>query len=367
MFYRFLIISILSLLILIGCEEDSASSKEESSTTATNEPVNIVPVEALEIKEKIVEQKFPTSGVLIPNNSVDIVAEVSGKVISVSKELGDYLGANQTLAIIDDIIPESQFKQAEAQVLSTKSNLSIAEANLKSDKVLFENGDISELEYNNSQLALKNAESQYLSAAAALSAAKKSYDDTRIKSPISGFVSRKNIDFGSMVSMGTVVYRIVDLSNLKVKLSVPQEIINRVKLGGKAVIDISALNGNLYEGVVKRISPQADETTGGFSIEVLVNNKDMKIKAGMTAKVELYLSKENQVLAIPEYALVSKDEENYVYKINSDVAELVKVELGESIGENIIVESGLTAGDKIVIVGMKNLGIKTKINIEKLY
>lgn len=131
MFYRFLIISILSLLILIGCEEDSASSKEESSTTATNEPVNIVPVEALEIKEKIVEQKFPTSGVLIPNNSVDIVAEVSGKVISVSKELGDYLGANQTLAIIDDIIPESQFKQAEAQVLSTKSNLSIAEANLK--------------------------------------------------------------------------------------------------------------------------------------------------------------------------------------------------------------------------------------------
>ncbi len=209
-------------------------------------------------------------------------------------------------------------------------------------------------------------EAQHLSAIAALSAAKKTYEDTRIKSPISGFVARKNIEFGTMVPMGTVVYRVVDLSKMKLIVSIPQEIINRVRIGEKALVNVSALNNQIYNGTVKRISPQADEATGGFMVEILVPNSDGKIKGGMTAKIELLIAKEQKVMAIPEYALVSKNEENFVYRISNDYAELVKIGLGESIGENIIVESGLSIGDKIVVVGMKNLGIKTKVNVEKL-
>ena len=129
---------------------------------------------------------------------------------------------------------------------------------------------------------------------------------------------------------------------------------------------ISALNGRSFPGKVRRISPQADEITGGFAIEVEVYNKENLIKAGMTAKIELLLTKGEKVLAIPEYAVVLKSDENYVYKIINNIAELIKVDLGESVGENIIVNGGLNTGDKIVIVGMKNLGTKTKVYIEKL-
>ncbi len=367
MTYKFLILIVLNFFIILGCEEEGSSSNEHTIEPPKEEQVALVPVEAMEIKERIIEQKLPLTGVLAPNNSVDLVAEGCGKTVEIKKELGDYVSANQTLAVLDDIIAESQHKQAQAQVLSTENNLAISESNLKSDKMLFENGDISELAFSSSQLAFKSAEAQHLSAIATLSIAKKTFDDTRIKSPISGFISRKYIEYGTMVSTGSVVFRVVDLSKLKINVSVPQEMINRVKVGGKANISISALNGKTFYGIVKRVSPQADESTGGFIVEIQVVNKENQIKAGMTAKIELLLYKEQKALAIPEYSLVTKEDENYVYKIDNNFAELVKVKLGETIGKNIIVETGLSVGDKIVVVGMKNLGIKTKVSIEKLH
>lgn len=367
MTYKLLLIIALSLFVIIGCEEEKATTDEKVEREVATTSTNAIPVEATQLEEKLIEQKLQLTGVLRPNKSVDLVVEVSGKVISVKKDLGDYIGLNQTLAIIDDVIPESQYKQAQAQILSAESSLSISKENLKSDEILFENSDISELAYNISQANFNNAEAQFLTAKALLSTAKKTYEDTKIKSPISGFISRKNIEYGTMAQLGTVAYRVVDISKLKLRVSVPQEMINKVRVGGKANIKISALNGKLYKGIVKRVSPQADETTGGFAVEILVDNNNTKIKAGMTAKIELLLSKEDKVLAIPEYSIVTKEDETYVYKIQDGFAELVKVDLGETVGENIIVNSGLAVGDNIVTVGMKNLGIKTKISIEKLH
>ena len=162
MIYKFFTVILVFSFLIIGCESENPQvepGKETNNTTSTD----AVPVEVLVIKETRIEQKLPLTGVLLPNNSVDIVAEVSGKVISIKKELGDYINANNTLAVIDYTVPESHFRQAEAQVLSTENNLKIVESNLKSDKILFENGDISDLEYQNSQLTVKNAEAQYLS------------------------------------------------------------------------------------------------------------------------------------------------------------------------------------------------------------
>jgi membrane fusion protein, multidrug efflux system len=354
-------------LFLIGCEEEKISSEETSKNVSNETKINEVPVEAMVIKEKIIEHKIPLTCVLEPYNSIDIISEVSGKVVSVKKELGDFVNTNQTLASIDDVIARSQFKQAEAQVMSSENNLKISKSNLESDKLLFENKDISELEYNNSQLTVKNAEAQYLSAAAALSSAKKYYEDTKIKTPISGFVSRKNIDYGTMVSVGSNIYRIIDISKMKIFVSVPQELINKIHIGGKAKIIVSALNNKSFSGSVKHVSPQADEQTGGFIVEIHVINSDNIIKGGMTAKLELIISNEQNVLTIPGYSIVSKNDEYYIYKIKNNVADLVKINVLESVGENIIIDEGVAVGDTVVTVGMKNLGLETKVKIEELY
>jgi membrane fusion protein (multidrug efflux system)/multidrug efflux system membrane fusion protein len=303
-----------------------------------------------------------------PINACDIISEVSGTVTGITKKLGDYVSEETLLAKVDDQIPGSNYDQAKAQVLSMETNLKIARLNLKSDSVLFASGDISRLSYDNSFLAVKTAEANWLSAVAQLSSAKKVYDDTQIRTPIAGYVSRKYIDLGTMVTHNMRLYRIVDISVVKIEVNIPQSMINYIKIGTRVKVTVSALNNRLYNGGVAYISPEADEQSGAFMVEVHVdNNPQGMVRAGMTADVELLLFEKENKISVPEHAVIVKNDKHYIYKVTQDSASLVPIILEKSFGSQVIVAEGLSGGDTIVVVGMKNLGVKTRVWIEMLY
>ncbi|NOX90440.1 MAG: efflux RND transporter periplasmic adaptor subunit [Calditrichaeota bacterium] len=365
---RILCVLALIPLIFTGCgnndAEGTAGGKEQSAQAKL---LNGTPVEVLVVKRTVVEQTVSLTGILQPLHSVDIIAEASGKARKVFKSLGEYVNAGDTLAVIDDRVALSRYRQAKSQVLSAENNLNIARLNLKSDKELFENGEISRLAYENSLLALKSAKANYLSALANLSMCEDGYYDTRITSPISGHISRKYIEKGAMVTPNAPVYRVVDISALKIEAGVPQSAIKRVKTGARARVSIPALNG-VYEGFVRHISPQAEERTGAFPVEIHIKNtSDFAIRAGMTAKVELILQEETLRLTVPIDAIISGDGKDCVYKVNRDEAVLSNVSVVERIGYQAVIRDGIAEGDTIVVVGMKNLGVRTKIRIENIH
>ncbi|KAA3662514.1 MAG: efflux RND transporter periplasmic adaptor subunit, partial [Calditrichaeota bacterium] len=164
---------------------------------------------------------------------------------------------------------------------------------------------------------------------------------------------------------GTAVYRVVDLNTLKVEVGIPQALISRVGMGSRVRVTISALQNRMFPGKVEYVSPQADETTGAFTAEIHIkNNKDLEIRAGMTARLALQLEEKDGQLVVPDYAIVKKNGDNYVYLVKENVARLAMVDIAETIGSNAIVSDGLAEGDKVVVVGMKNLGIETRVSIE---
>ncbi len=344
-------------LLLFGCQPPAAEEKDKTERE--------VPVEIMEIKSKKVEQNLPLTGILHPINSVDLIAEVSGEIEKIKKELGESVSTTDTLAYIDDIIPLSQYKQAQSQYMSAINNLEIARKNLASDKTLFQNKDISQIALDNSVLAVKSAEAQKLSAAAALEIAKKSYYDTRITSPIKGIIARKHFDIGAMINIGSPLYRVVDISKLKLEVFVPQAYVNRVHKGSAATIKVAALSNMVFNGKVVRISPQADEISGGYLVEIEVTNTPSSLlKGGMTADISLLMESLEDQIVVPDYSLVSRNGERFVYVVNKDRAKLTRVIVKEILGTNAVLMSGIKAGDKIVTVGMKNLGINTKIKVE---
>ena len=327
-----------------------------------------VPVEVQIVRPQIVEQNLPMTAVLQPINSVELIAEVSGKVTNVYRKLGSRITKKDTLAIIDDRIPAIQYREAKAQVYSAENNLKIAKLNLKSDKQLFESGDISQIAYENSQLAAKNAEANYLSALANLERQEKNFKDTRIVSPINGIISREYLELGQMANMGTPLYRVIELNTLKLEVGLPQSAISEIHIGSKAEIRVSALGKTVFDGEVRHISPQADENTGTFPVEIHIkNNSANQLKAGMTASVILYLSSPREEITIPEYALVIKNGDNYVYKVINKIAHLTQFEAGKTYGDQIAAESGIADGDTVVVVGMKNLGVDTKVIYETIH
>jgi len=347
---------------IFSCDEGDPE-KEVSETLERS-----IPVEALVINPQPVVQNISLTGVLNPLSSVDLVAEVSGKVTKVNKKLGDFVTTKDILAIIDDNIPLNNYEQAKAQLLSAETNLKITQLNLNSDRQLFQNGDISELAFENSQLAVKTAEANQRSALANLSLMKKAYNDTRIKSPISGLISRKTINLGTMVTPNMMVYRVVNLNTLKIEVGIAQEVIGRVRQGNTAEITISGLSRQKFSGVVRHISPQADEKTGAFMTEIHVQNTpDKKIKAGMTARIALTLMTKERQIVLSDNVVMVRDGAEYVYRISGQRAKLSKIDIGESFGSQVTVDNGLSAGDTVVIVGMKNLGVDTQVLIEELH
>jgi RND family efflux transporter MFP subunit len=361
-------------MLIYSCSQNESQTDIDSSRNNIVENIendkgtNVIPVEAYVIKKGRIEEKLPFTAVLKPSHSVDIVSEATGKVIKIFKELGSSINKNETLAIIDDVVARSNFEQAKAQVLTSKNNLKIAELNLKSDKQLFENGDISQLEYDNSELAVKTAEASHLGSLANQSLMEKQFLDTRIVSPIQGVVARKFVELGSMVNPSMAVYRVVDLNFLKLEIGIPQSFISNVEIGDEAEVIITALKNKTISGTVKYISPQADESTGAFITEIHVKNTPPQmIKAGMTAKVNLILKTKEQQLIIPNHALITKNGNYNVYKIENNKAILIPVSTAESYGSQIIIEEGLSESDTIVVVGMKNLGVETKVMIETLH
>ena len=357
--------ALLLSVLFLACSQENSEKIPASDEVVGDKAI---PVEAMVVRLGPVSQDFSLTGVLAPIHTVDLIAEVSGKVIHIDKKVGDYVTTSDVLAVIDDKIPRSNYDQAQAQLLSAETNLKIAQLNLKSDEQLYKNGDISELEYQNSQLAVKTAEANYRSALANLSLMKKTLNDTRIQSPLAGLVARKYIDIGTMVTQYMPVYRVVDLTKLKVEVGIPQDIISRVQKGNIAEFAITGLGGENFSGEVRYISPQADEQTGSFMIEIQVQNTpDKKIRAGMTARIKLTLEEMDAELVIPDHAIVTKNGADFIYKIKDNHALLSEITIADIFGNQAIIESGLLAEDTIVVVGMKNLGINTKVWIESLH
>lgn len=356
-----------TIILLAGCRKARNETQPADSllTAAGSDKETAVPVEVMILKKKNLSQKLELTGTIKPIHEVDIVAEVAGKVVRIEKELGQSVTPADTLAYIDDKIPYNQYRQARAQVMSARNNLRIAELNLASDKQLFDNGDISRLAYENSELAVKNARAGLLSALASFSLMEKQYFDTRITSPIPGVIARKYIDLGTMAGLNTPLFRVVDLSRLKITVGVPQDMVKHIHLNSPVSVSVTALGRRTFKGLVKFISPQADEATGAFNTEVQLNNSSNHIlKAGMTARLSISLGERKEVLTIPEYALASSGGQPAVYVVNRGMASIRAVEIDETIGSNLVVASGLSEGDTVVVVGIKNLGINTPVRIE---
>jgi len=369
-----ILLSMIVIMHFISCTQnesqlDDATVKEATVETEKQDKMdNTIPVEAYVLKKEKVEEKLPFTAILKPSHAVDIISESSGKVIKINKELGSVVRKNDILAIVDDVVAKSNFEQAKAQLLTTENNLKIAQLNLESDKQLYKNGDISKLQHENSELAVKTAEANHLASKANKNFMEKQYQDTRIKSPINGFVSRKFIELGAMVNPSMPVYRVVNLNMLKLEIGVPQSFISNVGVGDEAEVIVTALSNNTYTGYVKYISPQADEVTGAFKTEIHVKNTpDKIIKAGMSSKVNLVLQTKDEQINVPNHALITKNGDKYVYQIENELAKLIPVKIIDTYGSKTVVEEGVIEGDTIVVVGMKNLGMETKVWIETLH
>jgi RND family efflux transporter MFP subunit len=337
-------IFIIIILIILGINKYRMISK------SAEEKFSALPVTVSEVKKQIVTENLTIIGTVLPDNEVTVVSETQGEVLDIKVKVGTPVSKETIIAYIDDELLSAAF-------ITAKTAYEKAAKDFERATTLHKQQYLSDSDFENARLNSKNAEAQFI-------AARKRYNDTKIKSPIKGIVTDKYINIGGMVAPGTPVATIVDISKMKVKVSIQENDVFKVKAGDKVKIISDLFPDKKYEGKIESISEKADYSHA-FPVEIsMVNDPDNPLKAGMSVKIDFNFIGSKKINLIPRIALVGSIKNPQVFVVEGKVAKLKEISAGEEYGTDIEVISGLDENAKVVVSGQNNLSDNVEVSIQ---
>jgi RND family efflux transporter MFP subunit len=323
-------------------------------------------VELGTVKRGDVAAHLTVVGNLIGLQTVDVAPRTNGRLLTVSVQMGDPVRRGQVIGKIEDREIVEQVSQAEASQQVSKATIRQREADLNVAKLNFERSkNLFERQLLAKQ-ALDDAESRFLAADAQIDLSKAqlaqaearlqelriNLQNTVVTSPVDGYVGKRNVDPGAMVSQNTPIASVVDISKLKMVVNVVEKDIRLVTVGDSGDVDVDAYPGEKFQGRVARVAPVLDPATRTATMEIEIANNDKRLKPGMYARVSLTVEERTNTLVAPKNAVIDFESKRGVWMANEDNrAKFVPVELGIEDTDRVEITGGLKEGDKIVTTG----------------
>ncbi len=341
---------VITLLLITGCGKNGDKAD-------INKTIKGNRVETGEIVVKLEE-----TGEIYPIKEINVKSKVSGKVLKLYVDEGDFVHEGDVIARI-----EPDYNQAET-ILRIKNNLELAEIRkinaeeTYNEKLeLFEKEFLSANELDSYKDALDEAAINYRSALQQFQLIEEidtSENVTDILSSASGTVIQKLVEEGEMVvastssySEGTVVLKLADLEHMIVRSRINEVDISKIEKGQQVSIQVDAYPYENYDGSITKISAMATTYNNikVFSIEIGINNVDEKLKPGMTANITIIGEKKTDIVVIPIRAIFSNDNgEDIVYKVENDSVYVpTNIRTGINDFQQVEVIEGIVEGDSI--------------------
>ncbi|MBI5729797.1 MAG: efflux RND transporter periplasmic adaptor subunit [Ignavibacteriales bacterium] len=344
------IVSVIVILVIIVAVLFMNKRKMAATTAGGIKDVYYVSVD--KVAKKDLSETLSLVGNITANNDVNIISETAGKITAVFTKVGDYKQAGSVLFQVDDELKKAAFMSAEA-------NYEKAKKDYERFKTLYQQKSVSDSQLDQAKLGAAMAEAQY-------TVAKRQLEDTQIKTPISGYVSARYVDIGSMVQgapQPTLVANIVDINRLKVKLNLAERDAFLIKVGDQVKVTVDVYPGVIFNGRIESISSKGDESHT-YPVEISINNERVHpLKVGMFARVEFTSLKNRETIVIPRESLVGSVKEPQVFVVENGIAKLRSLTVGNQSGIYIQVLQGLMEGETIVVNGQNNLVDNLKVEI----
>jgi membrane fusion protein, multidrug efflux system len=308
-----------------------------------------IPVLIDTVKNRNISDEFKVNGSFSAMQELTVISETQGRIISINTDEGKKVSANQILAITDNELLKSQLELAKVNLDKTKKDME------RFEKLSVEDA-VSRQQYESAKLGLSGAESGYI-------AAKKQYENSIIKAPFDGIITKKYIEKGAFLMTGAQVFDIIDIKKVKFTAKLTDEEVKKVSNGQKVKLTSDSYKGYTYEGIVSSIITKADPSRK-YEVEIEVINKPDKIlKPGMFGYA-VFGGESGELLVIPRKALAGSIKNPEVFLVKGDSVVLQSIMI-EYINENyLMVKEGLEKGDIVVTSGQINLKPGSKIKIQ---
>lgn len=377
-----LAVAIVAVLVAVNLARTGGKSVEVEAAAAQVKPLTAI---------------VSASGTLTPKRKVDVSAEVIGRITRLAVEEGDRVEAGDFLLEIDPTEYESLERGYQAAVLTSRANLRLAEAtadkaaiDLRRTTELFDSGLASQNEMDIAATDHRVASSQVEAARANLRQAEANLDKARhdlrkvtILAPMTGLITRLNVEegenaiMGTLNNPGTVLLTVSDLSTMEVEIDVDETEVVDVRPGQAVAVEIDAFPDTTFAGEVTEIGNSPIYTSTGqsqqavdFKVTVTLIDKVEGVRPGLSAQADITVAERDSALAVPIGAVVVRDwppspragrrgaaadtaevereEREGVFVVVDGEARFTPVELGITGEEDFEALAGIAAGDRLV-------------------
>ena len=295
-----------------------------------------LPAETYAVKPTPMAMTVNTVGTLRANESVDIVPEVTKRLVRIEVKEGALVEKGEILFVLDD-------SDLRAEIGEIEARLKLAQENETRTGTLLPQKAISRQEYDLAKSELEVFKAQKATKEVELA-------KTTIHAPFSGRTGVRRVSEGALLTPTTVMMSLQDLSRMKVDFPLPERYASEVKTGQKFTFTVAG-NANLFEGHVQVIEPSMEAATRSLQVRGICDDPKGLFPGGF-AEVSLQLDTIENGFAIPSQAVVPSSRGQGVYVVKEGKAEFRDVEIGIRTAGQVQVLRGLEDGDQVIITNL---------------
>jgi len=315
--------------------EKPSEGKKQRGGSSRSLPVSVFIADYYQSDDELM-----SPGTLVAKDRVEMVSELSGRVISINFNEGQFVKKGDILVKLNDDELQSQLTRAEFQYTLLEEKLGRQKILLSKEAISREEFDQVSTEFN----VLKQDIEQL----------RIKIEKMKIRAPFNGVIGFRNISLGALLVTNSKVATIVDLYNLILEFSIPEKYITNKLLGSTANFTIQG-SSTIFSAKVYAIDPEIDTKTKNIMLRARYDNKNGVLRPGMYAKVSLNTEKGALKIYLPNEAIVPNVKGRSVWVLKDGKASMLLIETGIRTADMMEVLSGVEKGDTIITTGLMQL------------
>lgn len=356
MIKRFLIAIVLLAILGGGIVGFNMFRDQAIEDFFANMPVANVTVSTVEAQGSDWTPVIEAIGTVHAARGVDLTVETTGIVRDIMFEANQQVEAGQILLQMEDDIQQSDLEVGRTQADLNRQTLARTEE-------LQQRGVGSNVSLETARAALSVSDAQVARLESVLA-------QKKLVAPFAGTIGIPRIDEGQYLSPGTVVATLQDLGTMRADFTVPEQALGSLSIGQKVILG-DGIGEFRFNGEISGIDPKIDPASRLASIRARIENPENALTPGQFVQIKVSLPVENDVIALPQTALVTSLYGDYIYVVrpkedNAEHLEVrqVFVKVGRRSGDRVEILSGVSAGDIVVNAGQNRLNNGTPVVVD---
>ena len=311
----------------------------------------VLAVNATILEPQTLNDMFRMTGVLLPDEEVNLTFETSGKITKIYFREGSYVQKGALLAKVNDAPLQAELKKLQAQ-------LPLAQDRLYRQETLLEKDAISQETYQsvNTELETLKADIELIKARIA---------QTELRAPFSGVIGLRQVSEGAYASPSVELARLTKISPLKIEFSLTETFVDLIKQGTNLTFTVEN-DLEKYNATVYAVESRLDRQTFSVFARALFQNPGGKIKPGQSASIQIRLDQVDNAIVVPSISTVREMGREIVYVYENGRAREVEILTGLRTSSSMQVTDGLSLGDTLLTTGVMQLRDGMQVNIDQI-